>query len=158
MENNHCAEKIDRIYSRLAWIMLMTGGLYVVKLLAPLLPDGWQANIQTAIPWMGSLIGLMIVWALGPNLLQKIKNQQAVDQDPEGFAAHALQQALSISWGITIAGMVLFQTVSKVLFTAVISGTTYFNVMFALMTVSASITFLFLVHDGLVQPETEDWD
>lgn len=158
MENKNCAEKVDRIYSRLAWIMLMTGGLFVIKLLAPVMADSWQPIIKTTIPWLGIMISLLTLWTLGPNLWQKVKNQQAVDQDHEGFAAHALQQALSISWGVTIAGMVLLQTVNSVLISTAISGTTFFNVMFALMTVSASITFLFLVHEGLVQPDSEDWD
>ncbi|MFC3194794.1 hypothetical protein ACFODZ_11140 [Marinicella sediminis] len=157
MNTDHCAEKIDRIYSRMAWGMLLMGLMFVFKLIELVVAADWQAWITAITPWMGLVVSLLIIWTLGPSVFSKLKNKQPMQQEPEGFSAEMINQALAISWGATICGLVLMQSVSKVLFSHELNGAVYFNAAMALLFISASSTFLYLTHSGYDQIQPDEW-
>ena len=157
MSNDSCAEKIDRIYIRLAWIMVLTGLIFVLKILAVLVPD-WQAMIKTATPVLGLLISLSIIWTLGPSALKNLRGQNKSSKEPEGFVADMLQQALAVSWGVTLVGIVLVQLINQVFGSNQITAQLLSSVLFALMTLSASLTFLYLVKEESNGEAEEEWD
>lgn len=158
MNTTHCAEQLDRIYSRLAWIMLLMGTLFAYKALLPLLPLSWTSIEAELTSVMVFCTSVLMIWTLLPSVLKKVKNGRPLEPEPDGFAAQMIHQALAISWGMTIGGLVLLQVISKVLFEVQPDGQLVLNGAFALMFVSASLSFLYLVHDGYDVPEQQDWD
>jgi len=158
MSTPHCAEQLDRIYTRLAWIMLLTGLLFVYKSTVAVLPDSWNTVAAELTPILGMVISVLLIWTLAPSVLKKLRKGMLLEPEPEGFAAQMIHQALAISWGVTIGGLVLLQVISKVFLDTLPDGQLVLNVAFALMFVTASLSFLYLVHDGYDGAEQEDWD
>ncbi len=137
--------------------MVVVGLMYVFKITADLVVGKWQQWIQGSVIVMGFVISVMVIWTLAPTLWRQVKGQAIQHQDPEGFASDMLNQSLRISWGITFVGMVMLQSINTVLLGESLRTELFFNVMFALMTLSASTTFLYLNSTGYDLPD-EDWD
>jgi hypothetical protein len=158
MNTVHCAEKVDQIYTRLAWIMLLTGLMFVLKSVTAFVPSDWQAILQAVMPYWGMLISGLLIWVLAPSVFKKIKKGSLLEPEPEGFAAQMIHQALAISWGMTIGGLVMMQWLSQLWLSSQPGGLLMFHAALALMCLTASLSFLYLVHDGHEVPEQEEWD
>lgn len=158
MKNENCAEKSDQICLRSAWIMLATGLLFALKLFSGWVTPDWQNTLQMIITIWGLVISLMIIWTLAPTFIKKIKFQTVEHPEQEGYVTDILNQSLVISWGVTFVGMVMLQSIDTVLLSRSLSGAAFFDAMLALMTLSASVTFLYLTHSGYDQTQDEGWD
>ena len=90
--------------------------------------------------------------------MKKFKAQNSPTQEPEGFVSDMLHQALAVSWGVTLVGLVLIQLINQVFGSNQLSAQMLFNALFALMTLSASLTFLYLVREESNAVVEEEWD
>ena len=158
MEDNVCIEKSEKIYHKLAWGMVVVGLMYVLKIAALMIDGMWQQWIQGVVIFLGFVISVMIIWTLAPTLWKQLKGQNVQRNEPEGFTSDMMNQAIRISWGMTFVGMVMVQSINTVLLDQSLSTEMFFNVMFALMSLSASITFLYLTSTGFDQVQDEEWD
>lgn len=134
------------------------GLLFAVKSMLPLVPESWTELAGYLPPVVGMIVSILLLWTLLPSVLKKFKNGRPLVPEPEGFAAQMIHQALAISWEMIIGGLVLLQFISKVLFDVQSDGQLVLNGALAVMFVSASLSFLYLVLDGYDLPEQQEWD
>ena len=144
MKSDNCVVNLENLYRKLAWITFTAGIVFLLKLMVFFLSKEWQTIIKSFIPYISFFISVLFIKAMWPNLLKKTRRQSNHDEKQIGVNIDILNQSMVFSWCVTLCGIMLLQAINKVVLQQQISAESLFNIMFALMTLSASLSFLFL--------------
>ncbi len=144
-KQSNCAETIDLMNIRIALGFLVVSLAYAMEASVYLVPEGFQKSADVFSLVLGGISMVLILWAIGPSLLRKIRTRSFSYQQPESFIVQAFNQALSKSWVITMVSLVVLKTMDKLVASSNLPIDFYFKAMTFLMMFSASVVFLVLI-------------
>lgn len=145
----NCAEKIDQMNKGVAWGMFICGITYFITAAEKLVEPGTINKALDYAGGIGVLLTLVITLiACFPVIKIKIGSSSLLKNEPESFMTDTMHKSFKNSWIVTMMFLVLLLAFQNIIDDLNIAPSFYFIVLFGFMTLTASISFLFLSRDN----------
>ena len=143
-DNSQHAEIMDQVSRRMAVGFMMAGISYMYEVINFFYNSTKTESIQIIGYGLTISAALIILWALIPEIKDKLSGKKFVSDDMQSFISDSMNSSFKISWIATMGVLAVFMFMENYLVGLSIPLVYYFKFLFGFMVLVASVSFFYV--------------
>lgn len=143
-DNSHHAEIMDQVSRRMAVGFMIAGISYIYEIMNFFYNSTKTEYIQIIGYGLTITAASIILWALIPEIKEKLSGKKFVSDDMQSFITDSMNASFKISWIATMGLLAVFMFMESYLVGLSIPLVYYFKFCFGFMALVASVSFLYI--------------